>query len=352
MNKGNTERVSLRTIAAALQISVMTVSRALRAGRNVRPQMRDKVLRMAEQLGYCPDARMLELMAHIRSDKRRGFTGTLAFLRGCAGAGLPAQDMTTNREHLHGAKQRAEEMGYRLLVQDIPFDGAHDERIHRILRARGVTGVILYPPEGLGLDLKFDCSGYSAVVLGTTIARPILHRVTGNERSAVQVCLREAARRGYHRIGLVMHQRADINTDHEFLPAFLTYQFFLPPADLIPVCIYRDWSESSQPNIVAWYNKYCPDLIISTDCDTLRWLRTHGVQVPDRCGFMYLAINNDDRKLGYAGTTQNAEAVGALVVDKVIAQIQRNEQGMPALPVDSFVEASWVEGTTVRALQT
>jgi LacI family transcriptional regulator len=349
MSYSSGQRVSLRRIAEHLGISVMTVSRALRSSPDVSTETREKILRAAKQLGYRPDARMAELMAHIRTTHRPALSGTLAYLRGCTTADAPPQDVNTNRQHLAGAQERAEAVGYRLFVAKLPFDGAHDARLHRVLRARGVDGVIIYPPEGLGLQLPFDVSRYSAVVLGTTVARPALHRVTGNERSATQACLREVVRRGYRRPGLVMDRMADVNTDHEWLPAFLIHQHFLPRKDRVPACTYRDWTEGPQAEVVAWYERHRPDVVLSTDSDTLRWLRASGVRVPDDCGFMHLCLNEAARAAGVAGAIQNSEAVGALLVDKVIAQLHRGEKGLPALVVDSFVEASWVEGATVRA---
>jgi LacI family transcriptional regulator len=348
MNTVSAPRVSLRSIAEHLGVSVMTVSRALRARPEVAADTREKITLAAEKLGYRPDARMKELMAHIRSSDRPALSGTLAYLRGCAAAGQPTQNVETNRLHLAGAKRRAEAAGYRLFVADLPFDGSHDARLHRVLRARGVGGVIIYPPEGLGLNLTFDTSGYSTVALGTTIATPAIHRVTGNERSAMLVCLREARLRGYRRPGLVMDRLADLNTDHEWLPAFLTHQHFLPRSSVVPVCTYRDWTETPQREVIAWYRRHKPDIVLSTDADTLRWLRASGVSIPGDCGFMQLCLPEPVRRASPAGTVQNSEAVGALLVDKLIAQILRGEKGLPSLVVDSFVEASWVEGGTVR----
>ncbi len=57
-------RVSQKSIATELGISISTVSRALRGIREVDPAMRQKILALAKQLGYRPNKQALGLLAN------------------------------------------------------------------------------------------------------------------------------------------------------------------------------------------------------------------------------------------------------------------------------------------------
>lgn len=54
-------KVTIKTIAADLGVSHMTVSRALGSHANVRPELRDKILKRAEELGYVRNAAALAM---------------------------------------------------------------------------------------------------------------------------------------------------------------------------------------------------------------------------------------------------------------------------------------------------
>src|SRR4051812_24271306 len=69
-------RVGLRDIAGAANVSVMTVSLALRGNPRIPLPTRDRVKRLAQQLGYQPDPELSRLMKHLRvSRMTRGRVG-------------------------------------------------------------------------------------------------------------------------------------------------------------------------------------------------------------------------------------------------------------------------------------
>src|ERR1041384_2234962 len=53
--------VRLKDIAARAGVSMMTVSKALRDGRDVKPATRERIRQLAQELGYVPDARAQSL---------------------------------------------------------------------------------------------------------------------------------------------------------------------------------------------------------------------------------------------------------------------------------------------------
>ena len=59
-------RVGLREVAAAAKVSVMTVSLALRDNPRISATTRERVKRLAAELGYHPDPELSRLMNHLR----------------------------------------------------------------------------------------------------------------------------------------------------------------------------------------------------------------------------------------------------------------------------------------------
>ena len=66
MKKRKSSRVSIRDVAQAAGISISATYYALQNKPEVSSQTRDRVLRIAAQMGYIPDARMSVVMAGVR----------------------------------------------------------------------------------------------------------------------------------------------------------------------------------------------------------------------------------------------------------------------------------------------
>jgi LacI family transcriptional regulator len=335
-------------VAKRAGVSTMTVSRALRGNADTKPATRVWLCELAEQMGYRPDAKMNELMAQVRKRRLTDLAETIVILKGHNSINPDPEWWPTVKISVDAAKVRAASLGYRLQVEQFPFDGARDIPIRRSLRARGVRGLIVIPPVGENFELSFNFEGFSAVILGNVVKFPSLHRVAGNERHALQLCLREVTKRGYRRVGLVMHTKADEWTDHAWLSAFLPFQFLLPEEQRVPICIYSDWDQAR--NLVeTWAKKEKPDCVIATDVFVLPWIKSAGYIIPQEIGFACCALGRPDEDTTISGTNHRFESIGVQLVNRVFAQLSRGESGVPVDIVDSFVETSWHEGRTLRA---
>lgn len=71
-------RVSLREVAAAAKVCVMTVSLALRDNPRISEATRARIKRLAAELGYHPDPELSRLMNHLRAS--RTARGNIAWL--------------------------------------------------------------------------------------------------------------------------------------------------------------------------------------------------------------------------------------------------------------------------------
>src|SRR5687768_6944820 len=101
-------RVGLREVAAAANVCVMTVSLALRDNPRISAETRERIKRLAAELGYHPDPELARLMNHLRSSRTA---------RGRIGVALidfyPTADFAENIYNAKiraGAEERAREL--------------------------------------------------------------------------------------------------------------------------------------------------------------------------------------------------------------------------------------------------
>src|SRR5271156_141963 len=112
MKNEPSSRVSIRDIAQAAGISKSAVGYALQNRPGVSKATRVKILRIAERLGYVPDARLTSWMKVMRETKFKDFL-PIAWLNS-----KPERDTWDKVKYLspylEGARGRALELGYRI----------------------------------------------------------------------------------------------------------------------------------------------------------------------------------------------------------------------------------------------
>jgi LacI family transcriptional regulator len=126
-------KVTIRDVAAAAGVSHQTVSRVLNNRPDVAEETRHRVRQVIEELSYQPSAIARSLI------QQRSFT------LGIVTAGLKYVGPSRT---LNGITEQAEEMGYTLLLKELPrFDTNDVQPLLNSLRARQVDGIIWAVPE-------------------------------------------------------------------------------------------------------------------------------------------------------------------------------------------------------------
>ena len=193
--------VTLRHIADAAGVSVMTVSRALKDNPHHSTATRARIKRISRELGYKPHPYVSALMSGLARAQGQKPKVNLAVLHF-----LPLKEVLSHSFY-HGIRERAIALGYtpepfRYQPEKIPL-----ARLRSILISRGIRGIIVMPaPEGF-TSIDFDFDGFAATALGHTIVSPQMPRVASDIYKGTFRALDELVRRGYKRIGM-------INTDY------------------------------------------------------------------------------------------------------------------------------------------
>lgn len=157
-------RTTIEDVAAAAGVSVATVSRALRGLPNVAPTTRDRVVQIAESMGYRPDPAASRLAA--------GRTRTVAVV-------VPNLSGWYFSQVVGGAEAVLSEMGYDLLVMGVSGAEARTRFLESALNLhRRVDGLIIVDIRVASdeadrlreadidvVSIGFECEGLSSVML-------------------------------------------------------------------------------------------------------------------------------------------------------------------------------------------
>lgn len=333
---------TVRSLARALGLSHTTVSDALRDKGRVDPETAARIRQAAKDAGYKRNPLAAAVMSELRRSRGGTFRGVLAAVDIREPQRRDPHGVF-HQELLRGGKERAADLGFKL--EEFIVDRAEMTlpRLDGILRSRGINGVLVLPswyaPDWSGLDW----SNYAGVYTDYIIERPALHCVCCNHYRSTIGVLTRLAERGYKRPGIFLEQGRDERTQHRFSAGFRSFQETHPGIEKVPMLVRPT---RNRDEFVAWFRKYDPDVVLGHFTEIVDWMEGCGARVPQTHGFVSLNLLYKTRPA--AGLDQQPRELGARAVELLIAQLQRNELGVPDWPTNTTVPAKWIEGPTVR----
>ncbi len=337
------KRVTLREIARAAGVSVMSVSLALRDQGRISPALRQKIKRQADKLGYRPDPALSALMTYRHERQTVREYSTLAFVTNFATANGWRDEIFT-RMYYEGAVSRAGKLGYRVEPFWMSQPRMTPARAAQILESRGIKGLLVAPvPAAVGkVTLAWD--RFCAVSLCRNLVSPDINVVDHNHYQSMRVAWREARRRGYRRIGYVAKEYSEEIAGRLWEAThFMEQKRALHAAErALPPLITDDWQ---RPTFEAWLKKNQPDVIISPRIIVRQWLQELGWKIPGKIGFIWLEANAAD---DVTGVCQHFPNVGVVAVDLLHLELMRSAYGIPSVRQTIGIDGAWFEGVTLR----
>lgn len=335
---------TLRKLAARLDLSIATVSEALRNSPRVKPATRLRVQRAAEKAGYRRNPVIGAAFSAVRRKLQHAYHGTLALID--AAEDGHQELMLFHREIVAGAGGRAAELGFHTELFWIgeQSPALPHRRLPAILNARGISGAVILP-FNLARDLSnFDFSRISAVQMDHCLIRPQLHTIVPDHYISMIHALDRLTERGYKRIGLCIETRKDARLRNKWSAAFWGF-FHSYARDIgLPPLIEPELEEA---RFLAWFKKFEPDLIVGHKEVMAEWLHKAGYHVPEDVGFFNLNVTERTRPC--AGLDLQPRRLGAAAVEAVVGMMNSYERGVPDCPKTTTLEALWVEGPTILA---
>jgi LacI family transcriptional regulator len=243
--------VTVRSLAAELGVSPITVSRALRGHDTVRPELAVRVKWLAKKRGYRADPIMAEVMGGLGRVKGTRYRETVAFV-------WTHERSESDREE-HGARAAAEALGYRFEIVKPWTQGLNEHDVSRILWSRGIRGVLLAPNYSRP-DPRYELEWpkFAAVLLGSSLVNTGVTRVARDYYHDAKLALARLEAAGFARIGLALDSSTHERTDRRYAAAFREHggtaaRFHLVDAsrpEAAQRTRYGRWLTSAKPDAV------------------------------------------------------------------------------------------------------
>ncbi|MFE3036601.1 LacI family DNA-binding transcriptional regulator [Streptomyces canus] len=187
-------RVTIVDVARHARVSTTAVSKVLRNAYGASPEMRAKVRRAIDELGYRPLAAARGL---------RGQTYTIGVM-------LPDLRNPFFPEILDGITDRLADTDYQVFLGP---GGCNDERTEaRVTEAmidRGMDGVILIAPVSAHAHLERVASAIPTVVVGRHGRSPVYDTVTDDDVAGASLVVGHLVGLGHRRIAHIEHHETD-----------------------------------------------------------------------------------------------------------------------------------------------
>ena len=334
------KRVTLEDIAKIAGTHVTTVSLAMRNSQRLSRDTRERIQKLAREMGYRPDPWMRALVSYRGNAKEKRNPPVLAYLTNW-NSKWGWKDVVAHPEFFEGAEGAAVELGYALEHFWLREPGISHSRLSQIFKARGITGIVIAShvrEYDQYLDLEWDC--FSAVKIDYFPHNPILPMITNNQLGIIRMAMQKVMSQGYRRIAMVMDRGWDITVDNLWSAGFLWEQQQLPPQDRIPAYLFPNEVPLDQ-----WIKTHRPEVIISMEDFVMPTLLRLGLKVPDDIALVDLFLKEAEGPV--SGVRQNHRRVGALAVEMLASQIQYNQQGIPEVATTNHVEGTWHQGSSL-----
>lgn len=308
----------------------------------MRAEVRAKIEAESRRQGYHRNHLVGALMAHVRAARTQRFIGNLAIVH------VPSPEQPRPRPMqqtmIDAARERAHELGFRLDLFRLETGPSGASSLGRVLRARGVQGVIFLYSKLTDAANGFPWEHFASAEIDYGSTTLVQHTVAIDHHLTLTNALTRLRARGYRRIGLFIERYKDERLLNKWTAAFRSFQEAQDDIGRAPLLVT---TEMTPDVFLPWQRAHKLDLVIGHVDHAVGWLRAAGIAVPKQTGFFNL--NWNERSRACAGLDLRPELQGIAAVDTVVAQIHRNERGLPADPHTVMLSGRWVDGPSIKA---
>lgn len=335
-------KCTLADIGAKAGVSTATVSMALRNNPRISLRTRALVQETAKSLGYWPDPLLSALVAR----RHRGHTTrTLANLAVIVDDKWK-RDVLAGEwldPALEGMRSACLHLGYGLDVLYLEEDFGNLHNPDRFLDARGIRGLVFPSLPNGHLKLNLDWSRYAIITLGSPPSNIAFHRVGTDFYAGMGVVCSELSKLGYRRVGLAHSYSRESSHRFEWL-ASLCKETHVIPKRLVPVpphlpaCFSKD-------TYIRWIKKHKPECVISSEPESLSYLKEAGIRVPEDIGVVSLATSRLPESI--SGLSIDYGLIGDICIMQLHGLLVRGESGVPSQQQETLICANWIDRNTV-----
>jgi DNA-binding LacI/PurR family transcriptional regulator len=327
---------TVKDIARAANVSLSTVSYALRNHPRIPASTCARIQAIAENLGYRRNPHISALMAVIGQGRKIRTVENLALIWP---HGLRQHTKTTEFcvEIVSAVTARARALGFRLEQFWMEEDNLSGARLSTILLTRNIRGLIFAPAlHGFSLEPGLTWDRFVTVVLGHAQWKPEMHRCMSNHYNAVRVCLDQLAAMGAKKPAAIFSSEINHRTDFAQEAAFLTHH--PQPAKARKLIFFEDgrsmdkifeWLQATKADSVIFGTNRIYDSCMEFDKTTLGRLQL-------------VTLNWESSHPMLPGIRFRHDLIAESAVDLLVSQLHINDAGVPERARRLSLRGDWM----------
>ena len=336
-------------IARAAKVHHTTVSLALRNNARLPIETRARIRAIAERMGYRPDP-MLSALNFYRSSKYSVKNPpSMGFIMRSR-VDRPLDSFYADDQFLSGARRACAQIGYQLVEFHLVGTPGEGARLSRILRSRGIGGIILASLDTAIHELNMAWDQFSALCIETQHLGLSLHTVGNNQMSGTRTAVRRLSAMGYRRIGLAVGAVEEEALKNPFSAGYLIEVHRSADLIRVPPLLLRSYQHAENlRNLRSWIERHQIEAVLSNWNAAPEMLRSIGLRIPEDIGFATLDQKPDEGAV--AGIRQSHEPVGECAVEALALLMKTNQKGQTPIPRTTLVDGHWQDGPELPVKQ-
>lgn len=310
-----------------------TVSLVLRNSPNISPATAKRVLAAARQIGYRRDPLLDAYNQHRMGVLPHKTSPVVAWISDLDSR-EELESLEPHRSFWRGGREAAENLHCRLELFLLGKGQLSPERVNGILRARGITALVLAALRARTSRLAFTWPDYSAVRIESPHLPCPGHAVCCDQRQAARLVWRQLRETGASRIGLVLDPENSLWDGRLAASGYLLEQQradggpamrpLLIPTGADPVPLLRDWLEREHPDAVISDSRRIPALLSSCSSSS--------------ASLRFASLDASVLAPEVAGALPDHKRAGAEAVEQVVSLMRANQRGIPEAASTTYLQ--------------
>ncbi|MGF1448582.1 MAG: LacI family DNA-binding transcriptional regulator [Opitutales bacterium] len=345
-------RVTLKAIAAEAGVSQATVSLSLQGNPRISASTRRRICALAKRMGYLPDPGVSRMNLYRWGERHVSEGSSVAYLTAFGHVSRPNTGFRSFQQTCwNGACEEAMKLGYSLFHLDLN-QYARPQSVNRLLKARGVRGLIVGPVRDAVWAKGLDWESFPAVAIERGAIQLPIHTISPDDFAGARLICQQLRGRGYRRIGLTVQWDNLTYGYPETRVAGLLHEMQFGERTLGQMPLlqtdFRDVGKLKQ-----WLEQYRPDCVVGTNGSVYWDLHDAGWRCPRDVGcaiLVYQRLRPD--AVDVSGIDRRGFQLGVAAMQFLDSRIRLN-QTLPA-PEELqtiLVPPKWEEGTTVQPVR-
>jgi len=333
-------RVTMSDVALAAHVHKSTVSLALRNQPKLSATTRERIRRIAEELGYRPDP-MLDLFnLHRRTLEPPRPLGEIAFVSDLAGP--PAFSRSERHEAIFtSAREEAKRLNYTLEVFFVGPTQLSPARLFQVLQARGIAGILLGALSPATRSLTIDWSQFSVVGIESMQVEPRVDNISADYCQAARLCVRQLCQRGGGNVGFVVARELGPEIEGHLRAGYLVESRAQSPARIAPFFRWDGERGNEIAELQEWIAAEKLDGAVACGGGAGDLEAKVAAATPRHVMWAAIEVGGAHTRHRYVPALHRE--LGRRAMELLIMRLQMNLRGLPSNPATTLLPVEWRE---------